>query len=59
MYGDHGQRNCRLMCKYIMREISIIHIGSYVLKIEHIYCDKGTYHILQSFIAKPLNDEIK
>ena len=45
--------------KFILRDINITNIDSYVIKNTHIDYEKDTYDGLNDPIIKPLNDEMK
>ena len=45
--------------KFILSDINITNIDSYVIKNAHIDCEKDTYDGLNDPIIKPLNDEMK
>ena len=49
----------RYVCKFILRDINVKKLNSYLIKNAHIDCDKDTYDVLNESIVKPINDEIK
>ena len=57
--GDHGQDKVRFVFKFILPDIHIKKLKSYVIKNTHIECDKDTYDVLNGSIVKQLNEEIK
>ena len=45
--------------QFILLDIHIKKLESYVIKNSCIDCDKDTYYVLNNSIVKPLNEEIK
>ena len=56
--GDHGQGKFRYVYKFILRDMNVIKIDSYIIKNAHIYHEKDTYEVLTALIIKHLNDEV-
>ena len=57
--GGHGQCKFRSISKFILRDIYIKNLKSYVIKYAHIDGDKDTDDVLNTSIVKPLNEEMK
>ena len=63
IFLSDGKKNCqgklRSVYNFILRDINVKNLDSYVMKNTRIDCDKDTYNVLKESIVKPLNDEIK
>ena len=51
--------NFRSVCKFILRDINVKNLDSYVIKNVHIDYDKDTYNVLNKSIGDLLNDGMK
>ena len=51
--GGYGQENLKLVCKFILRDINVRNVNSYVIKNPHIYYKKDTFKVLNDSIVKP------
>jgi hypothetical protein len=57
--GDHGKRKFRASIKLIYRKEDGEHIGSTVLRVGHVDCEKDTYEVLRKTVGPPLNASLK
>ncbi len=57
--GDHGQGKFRSVIKIILRDGIGKQVDSMVMKVGNIDCTKGTYGVLKSSVAGPLNKSMK
>ena len=57
--GAHGQEKFRSVHKFIVWDVNVNNLDSYVIKNDHIDCGKDTSDVLNESIVKPLNDEMK